>query len=54
MSATPALPPLPAEVRARVLELSLGAFAELRPDEVPGSLRAVAKFAPAKRDKLGG
>ncbi|MGN6088475.1 MAG: NYN domain-containing protein [Actinomycetales bacterium] len=54
MSAAPALPPLPGPVRSRVLELSLGAFAELRPDEVPGSLRAVAKFAPAKRAKLGG
>jgi len=44
---------LPEAVRARVAALATAALGGLRPEEVPASLRAVARFAPAKRAKAG-
>jgi len=50
-----ALPgPLPEAVRSRVVALGADVVGRLPPDEVPGSLRTVARFAPAKRVRLGG
>jgi YacP-like NYN domain len=46
--------PLPDAVRSRVVALGAGVVGRLPPDEVPPSLRTVARFAPAKRVRLGG
>jgi predicted RNA-binding protein with PIN domain len=45
---------LPEAVRVRVVALAADALGRLAPDEVPAALRAVARFTPAKRAKLGG
>ncbi|WP_326569524.1 NYN domain-containing protein [Amycolatopsis rhabdoformis] len=45
---------LPEAVRERIAELAATAVAKLPPTDVPRQLRPVAKFAPAKRAKLGG
>ncbi|WIX78611.1 NYN domain-containing protein [Amycolatopsis carbonis] len=45
---------LPDAVRERIAELAATAVAKLPPTDVPRQLRPVAKFAPAKRAKLGG
>jgi predicted RNA-binding protein with PIN domain len=47
-------PALPEPVRDRIAELSAAAVAKLPTTDVPRQLRPVAKFAPAKRAKLGG
>ncbi|WP_372668934.1 NYN domain-containing protein [Amycolatopsis kentuckyensis] len=47
-------PALPEPVRDRIAELSAAAVAKLPATDVPRQLRPVAKFAPAKRAKLGG
>ena len=47
-------PALPEPVRDRIAELSAAAVAKLSATDVPRHLRPVAKFAPAKRAKLGG
>nr|WP_253843783.1 NYN domain-containing protein [Actinosynnema pretiosum] len=44
---------LPDPLRARLAELSAHALGELPKVDVPQSLRAVARFAPAKRARLG-
>ncbi|MCW2599411.1 MAG: uncharacterized protein JWM02_1240 [Frankiales bacterium] len=44
---------LPAQVRARVLALASDRLGALPLDAVPVSLRAVARFTPAKRARLG-
>ena len=44
---------LPAEVRARVVGLASARLGGLKPDAVPSSLKAVARFTPAKRGRLG-
>jgi predicted RNA-binding protein with PIN domain len=44
---------LPAEVRARVVALASDRLGTLPPDQVPTALRAVARFTPAKRPRLG-
>ncbi|ATE53035.1 RNA-binding protein [Actinosynnema pretiosum] len=44
---------LPDPLRARLSELSADALGELPKVDVPQSLRAVARFAPAKRARLG-
>ena len=46
--------PLPEAVRSRVVALGADVLGRLPPDEVPSALRAVARFAPAKRARLGG
>lgn len=43
---------LPEPVRQRVIALAADALGRLPPDEVPASLRAAARFAPAKRARL--
>jgi predicted RNA-binding protein with PIN domain len=45
---------LPEAVRERVAELAAAALGKLPTADVPRQLRPVAKFAPAKRAKLGG
>src|SRR5262245_39119132 len=45
---------LPEPVRDRIAELAAAAVAKLPAADVPRQLRPVAKFAPAKRAKLGG
>ncbi|WP_033295571.1 NYN domain-containing protein [Amycolatopsis jejuensis] len=45
---------LPEAVRERIAELAAAAVAKLSLSDVPRQLRPVAKFAPAKRAKLGG
>ncbi|MFI5609732.1 NYN domain-containing protein [Amycolatopsis sp. NPDC051903] len=45
---------LPDAVRERIAELAAAAVAKLPAADVPRQLRPVAKFAPAKRAKLGG
>ncbi len=45
---------LPEAVRERIAELAAAAVAKLPSTDVPRQLRPVAKFAPAKRAKLGG
>jgi predicted RNA-binding protein with PIN domain len=45
---------LPAPVRLRVVDLAAARLATLEADAVPHSLRAVARFTPAKRARLGG
>ena len=45
---------LPEPVRERIAELAAAAVAKLPSTDVPRQLRPVAKFAPAKRAKLGG
>src|SRR5437764_10627104 len=45
---------LPEAVRERIAELAAAAIAKLPAADVPRQLRPVAKFAPAKRAKLGG
>ncbi|MFF0148106.1 YacP-like NYN domain-containing protein [Amycolatopsis sulphurea] len=45
---------LPEAVRERIAELAAAAVAKLPVSDVPRQLRPVAKFAPAKRAKLGG
>jgi predicted RNA-binding protein with PIN domain len=47
-------PALPEPVRDRIAELAAAAVAKLPATDVPRHLRPVAKFAPAKRAKLGG
>lgn len=44
---------LPAPVRDRVLALASARLGALAAEEVPASLRAVARFTPAKRARLG-
>jgi predicted RNA-binding protein with PIN domain len=50
--AGPAEPVLPEVVRARVLAVAGAALGRLPADEVPASLRAAARFTPAKRVRL--
>ncbi len=50
---TPVQQALPGPVRERVLSLAAEALGALPPGEVPARLRAVARFAPARRAKLG-
>jgi predicted RNA-binding protein with PIN domain len=45
---------LPEPVRDRIAELAAAALGKLQTVDVPRQLRPVAKFAPAKRAKLGG
>ena len=45
---------LPEPVRERVATLAAAALGKLPSDDVPRQLRPVARFAPAKRAKLGG
>ena len=45
---------LPEAVRARLAELGADALGKLPRPDVPQPLRPVAKFAPAKRARLGG
>ncbi|TDP96081.1 NYN domain-containing protein [Labedaea rhizosphaerae] len=45
---------LPDAVRARLADLGAEALGELSRPDVPQNLRPVAKFAPAKRARLGG
>ncbi|OQO89325.1 RNA-binding protein [Saccharomonospora piscinae] len=45
---------LPEPVRERVAELAAAAVGKLSGEDVPRQLRPVARFAPAKRAKLGG
>jgi predicted RNA-binding protein with PIN domain len=47
-------PALPEPVRDRIAELAAAAVAKLPSTDVPRQLRPVAKFAPAKRARLGG
>jgi predicted RNA-binding protein with PIN domain len=51
---TPREPVLPEPVRARVVTLVAAAMTGLPADEVPVSLRKVARFAPHRRARLGG
>ena len=46
-------PPLPDAVRQRVVNLASEALGSLPYDQIPAPLRRVAKFAPARRAKLG-
>jgi predicted RNA-binding protein with PIN domain len=50
---TRALPRLPAPVRHRVVALAAEALGSLPAEEVPTALRAVARFAPARRARAG-
>ncbi len=45
---------LPEQIRERVAELTAAALGRLSVDDVPRQLRPVARFAPAKRARLGG
>lgn len=45
--------PLPAPVRLRVLALAADALGAMPLDDVPNGLKAVARFAPAKRARTG-
>jgi predicted RNA-binding protein with PIN domain len=45
---------LPEPLRSRLAELSADALGDLAKVDVPQSLRAVARFAPTKRARLGG
>ncbi|HEY5186506.1 MAG TPA: NYN domain-containing protein [Actinomycetes bacterium] len=45
--------PLPAPVRLRVLALAAEALGAMPLDDVPNGLKAVARFAPAKRARTG-
>lgn len=45
-------PPLPGAVRDRVVALAASALGQLEPTDVPPTLRAVARFTPAKRARL--
>ncbi|HJU96456.1 MAG TPA: hypothetical protein VJ644_00640, partial [Jiangellaceae bacterium] len=45
---------LPETVRQRVIALAADVLGELAADETPPSLKAIARFAAAKRAKLGG
>ena len=45
---------LPAPVAARLVDLAADALGTLAQMDIPAALRPVAKFAPAKRAKLGG
>ena len=45
---------LPEPVRERIAELAAAALGKLPSDDVPRQLRPVARFAPAKRARLGG
>ena len=47
-------PTLPESVRSRVITLVAGALTGMPADEVPGSLKKVAQFAPNRRARLGG
>jgi predicted RNA-binding protein with PIN domain len=47
-----AVPPLPPEVRGRVVGLAAEALGALPPEEVPPALRAFARFTPARRARL--
>lgn len=44
---------LPEPVRQRLAEVAAGALTEMAPADVPAPLRSVARFAPAKRARLG-
>jgi predicted RNA-binding protein with PIN domain len=44
---------LPSAVRARVIALADDALAAMDEDDVPASLRAIRRFTPAKRTRLG-
>jgi predicted RNA-binding protein with PIN domain len=46
--------PLPSGVRRRVIELAAQRLGDLPPDRIPASLRSIARFAPARRARLGG
>lgn len=46
--------PLPEPVRSRVVNLAAAAMSHLSADEIPATLRKVAKFAPQRRARLGG
>ncbi|MFN2497230.1 MAG: NYN domain-containing protein [Pseudonocardiaceae bacterium] len=45
---------LPEAVRLRLAEVAAGAVAGIRESELPAPVRRVARFAPAKRARLGG
>lgn len=45
---------LPEPVRARVVALASETLGQLPPDEIPPTLRAAARFTPAKRARLAG
>src|SRR3954451_25420934 len=45
---------LPAAVRGRIAELVAEAIGALPPVDIPQQLRAVSRFTPAKRARLGG
>ncbi|MGC9667263.1 NYN domain-containing protein [Planosporangium sp. 12N6] len=47
-------PTLPEPVRQRVIALAAAAMTGMPADELPTALRRVAKFAPARRARLGG
>lgn len=47
-------PLLPEHVRQRVISLASAAIGSIPSEELPHSLRRIAKFAPARRAKLGG
>lgn len=44
---------LPEPVRQRLAEVAAGALTEMAPADIPAPLRSVARFAPAKRARLG-
>jgi predicted RNA-binding protein with PIN domain len=46
--------PLPSGVRRRVIELAAQRLGDLPADRIPASLRSIARFAPARRARLGG
>jgi predicted RNA-binding protein with PIN domain len=45
--------PLPPGVRRRVVELASQRLGDLPPERIPASLRNIARFAPARRARLG-
>src|SRR6266508_4400825 len=45
---------LPGPVRQRVIALVSGVLPDVPPEELPGALRRIARFAPQRRAKLGG
>ncbi len=49
----PQVPALPEPARAQLIALTAEIVGRLPADEVPTSLRAIARFAPAKRQRLG-
>lgn len=54
-SVAPASPTrLPEGVRLRIVALTADRLGALPPEEIPASLRRVARFAPAKRARFGG